>query len=126
MGYKMPIVCKELYLPVPYVSMTIKQYKEAYGIDLTPWIKLEDGNIRLIFPKNTKVYVVLPQVYDEYLCSTIELAHVVSLTTYVEGSDNAVIHLGYTDINTDTFGLEFIISKDAEFSLENLRIGSAW
>lgn len=62
MGYKMPIVCKEIYLPFKYQEkISFVEYKEKYGIDLHNYlVGDEDMGISLVPQKEfTKIFIVL-------------------------------------------------------------------
>ncbi|MBQ7802985.1 hypothetical protein IJ380_03990 [Candidatus Saccharibacteria bacterium] len=63
MGYKTPLVCKEIYLPIAGDDdgKTLTHYKEKYGIDLLSLISLScDGKDIQIeeLPEFTKFYIV--------------------------------------------------------------------
>lgn len=58
MGYKMPIVCQEVYLPFERGD-TLANYKEKYGIDINDYISVENGSIYAKdLKKPTKIFVV--------------------------------------------------------------------
>ena len=65
MGYQMPIVCKEIYLPVndDFIStgVTYAQYKEKYGIDLDDIFghSVDDNIVTITFKEKAKIYLVL-------------------------------------------------------------------
>lgn len=69
MGYQMPIVVKEIYLPVPYHDMSLEEYKEKFGIDLNEILYFGDitnGNIELKPDyKYSKVYLLATPEYGE-------------------------------------------------------------
>lgn len=60
MGYKNFQVPKTIYLPVPTLTITIQEYKNAYGIDLLDFFEIDDDTIRLKMSafKNTNIYLV--------------------------------------------------------------------
>ena len=60
MGYKMPIVCKEIYLPVPSSGTTFEEYKEKYGIDLNfdEFFVYDELNDTSYFKSNYKFFLV--------------------------------------------------------------------
>lgn len=68
MGYQMPIVCKEVYLPFESErayedddSYSVAEYKEKFGIDLNEIFDVDTNGY--VFPKApVKLYVVLVSV----------------------------------------------------------------
>lgn len=56
MGYKNPIVCKEVYLPIPTGLLTFEEYKKKYGIDIEELIYI-DGGLYYLKPF-TKYFIV--------------------------------------------------------------------
>ena len=127
MGYKMPIVCKELYLPMPDKSMTLKEYKSCYGVDLTPFIKLEDNYITLNFPFFTKLYLVsLPETEnagDAILGSKVFMPNDSDFQAYVSESDDAITTLAlYNTISEIYKGIKFVIPAVEAFEIDNILV----
>ena len=66
MGYKTPLVVKEVYIPFKRSvddKITLAEYKEKYGIDLTEFFLFSPNENRIdVIAKNTKLYFVLDEV----------------------------------------------------------------
>lgn len=123
MGYTMPIVCKELNLPCPMdKSFTLEQYKEKFGIDLKPFIKLEEKQIYATFPNFTKVNLVCVGL-DISLISKVGPITYSNQTEYDEGVEDATLTFEYVDSQGNAgYGIIFTIDKDTEFALENVKV----
>lgn len=132
MGYEMPIVCKEINLPIANGdNLTIEEYKNKYGIDLKPYLRLErSGEIKFFVP-NAKINVVVLNMDEtlagNYIPSAVFDPSPVMVTgAYESGVKDATTILGTTNVNDDHFGIQFGITNGKEFTLENLIIESAF
>lgn len=123
MAYKMPLVCKEINLPCDEWGerITLEKYKELYGIDLIPFITLENNKIRVKFPKNTKINLV--SLRGTGYLSAVGPINRVIFNDYDISSSDAETTLAYTDLDDNAgFGLHFIIERTEDFDMSNLRI----
>ena len=131
MGYKMPIVCKDLYIPISFndSALTLREYKEKYGIDLSQYLEVDTNSdeIHLLLPKFTKVYIVY--VDDDHIpeVSSVSSIKQIGYQTYVSGSQDAYLNCNCGVFNTNNeleyfFGIEFSIDKNDEFKVENIKI----
>lgn len=121
MGYSMPIVCKELYLPItPDVDdgITLKKYKEKYGIDLKELLGItilpsgQDYTMAISLPKLTKVYVVsLKNPLSEAMQYVIPvMGGVNKLNQQYESQDGTYVLGTYSQPDGSFAGLEFHLS----------------
>lgn len=130
MGYQMPNVYKEIYLPIsPNDDLSISEYKEKYGVDLREYLTLEDDTLHF-YAKNTKVHVVYVD-FDESLinnnmASSVIDAKITENTAWIEGEQEARLVLGGENFNPDIFGILFAIPMAKECILDNVAIGSAY
>lgn len=116
MGYQMPNVIKEIYLPINFGdNLTIEEYKAKYGIDLKKFIFLENNIIYIKFGL-FKVYLV--DLYNKEVFPFIMM----STKEYVEGMDNAETNLYGNPTGYASFGLKLINDSDLPFSIENVKI----
>lgn len=123
MAYKTPIVCKELYLPCSVLdgNMTLDEYKAKYGIDLKPFIRLEDdGTIYFDFPHLTKCYICDLDYGSSDLPDVGEVNYN-NGQQWDEGADDGELMIGHYDLNQNNgYSIKFSISRNAEFSIENI------
>lgn len=126
MAYKNFQVTKELYLPIELGdSLTLSEYKEKYGIDLSKYLELgEDYTIKFRFPELTKVFIAclnfgfadLPLVAQPLKVSESE---------WEEGSQDAITALEINDIDSSIGGgIGVRISQDDPFDWDHVIIGS--
>lgn len=98
MGYKMPNIVKEIYLPIPGDWKTLEEYKEEYGIDLREFIRLDSNAIYFNFG-NAKVYLVLTEEYINQVGSNF--SRVVPITYYTikakAGDAGAITQIGFSN-----------------------------
>lgn len=134
MGFKMPIVCKELYLPIPRhdENLSLLQYKEKYGIDLTPFIDvgiINDKGLAFKAPKNTKIYLVAPENFAEDYDGNLPLVSAPNNYT-MQGYDpdntaDAVLDIEFCKADGSIYyALDISISYQEEFKAENIKITS--
>ena len=123
MGYSMPIVCKELYIPIPTTleSLTLTEYKDKYGIDLSNYIVLNEGYISLEFPLYTKVFLV--SYAKNTSISNVAFPNKEGEQQYVSGSFDGILEL-YVTNDEYGYGLHLEISQDDEFDINNLKVQS--
>ena len=124
MSYKTPLVCKDVFLPITYGdALTIAQYKEKYGIDLSKYITMEGGLINFRFPSNEKVYFVN---LDNYLGlpSVSELQwDDGSSSTWGEGeSDGFQKFLCFSVTKGEFWGISIEVNKNDPFDLDHVVI----
>lgn len=99
MGYKMPIVCKEIYLPVEPSFLanepTIKEYNEHYGLDLLSILNVvysaENNNVRFIEPEYTKINLVLTGYGVDSSLSCIRMAN----SSLIKEAESNTFMVGY-------------------------------
>ena len=131
MGYKMPIVCKELYLPC-YTGnpISLDEYKKRSGIDLKEYIFLSDsGTIDFKIPDNTKIYIVAQGAIfytDAIKGKVLSVTSVgIAESTYMSGSSDASIYVGLYDVDgSGPIGMRLMIHNYDDFNLDNLLISS--
>lgn len=115
---------KTIVLPAPEngIPLTLADYKEKYGIDLTEWLYLEEGYIKFNFPKDTLIliqddggnlfsdggYIGIIPVSAGYLASEWE-----------SGVNPAETRIGSHD-GTGTNGIDFQIPASEDFELSNV------
>lgn len=64
MSFKMPIICKDVYLPYIEGGLTLDQYKEEYGIDLRDYFVFGENDDSIRFKDNrVKLYIVDGNAY---------------------------------------------------------------
>ena len=125
MGYPNFGKVKTIVLPCPSDSLTIAQYKERYGIDLSNYLRLEDASIYFKAPENTLILL-----NDEGGQTTADFISRVNTISFIEkqeweeGNTDGVLNFGawYVPSENAYEGLSFVISKSEEFKLENLLI----
>lgn len=64
MSYKMPIVCKEVYIPIDITvlgndGITLDEYKKIYGVDLRDHFQFENDNTIAVKDKSLNKYYVV-------------------------------------------------------------------
>lgn len=128
MGYAIPIVCKEIYLPLPAgEEVTFEEYHEKYGIDLTEFIKLVGNEISFDFGLN-KVYLVNTPEYKSITNKTVidvVQPNYSKTTGYVSGETTGETIIAYSDrfdLQESAIGFTLRINADEEFSIENIKI----
>lgn len=113
MGYKMPIVCKEVYLPVDTdgAKLTFEQYKEKTGIDLHDVFDFvfNNGYIEVSVKGMQKVYLAYVGKY--LLGAPVNIIDKIDMAdTYEYESSDASTSLVVTS-GLEFFGLRFSIDK---------------
>ena len=126
---------KTIVLPIPYSWIGIDEYKEKYGIDLKEFIKLNftSKSIELEKSPNTLILIDLSDSID--YAGFIGLPALVPLGSfsvmdpeyYDSGVNDATLNYMLFKYSTDDglLGLailRFRISKDDDFSYDNLKI----
>ena len=124
MGYKMPIVCKEVNFPISKGDeLTLEEYKEKYGIDLKNYIELDSDNglILINFPENMKANVVF-RGFDKKIPPVVPFVNP-WLGYYVEGDSPAFIAIRNMDAN-NYYIVNFVIRIPYQkaLSLENVMV----
>lgn len=132
MGYKMPIVCKDVILPISLedAGLTLEEYKNKYGIDLKEFIVLnpinkciefKDGNYKLLIrniadDSGVRLPVFIPSLKSVNYISESHNAELFlcDLTSIITANSEEVA--SYNTI------MVFVIGKEDEFKLENLKI----
>ena len=131
MGYQMPIVCKELYLPIPSTEATLQEYKDLYGIDLRDFIELDEdaGYILFKIPYATKTFLVAPTSFNEDFGSAIdsypsvhEFTDITHQAYSVDDETDARTIIRYWNDGGTIFGLKLGIKYSKEFKIENIKI----
>ena len=116
MGYKMPNVVKEIYLPINVGDdLSVEDYREKYGINLKDFIALEGGYINIKFGIS-KVFLV-----DLYIKEVYPYI-VLSQDGYESGSAEGASLLYGNPEGQASFCIKFYIDKDDDFSIENVKI----
>lgn len=127
MGYKMPIVCKEIYIPClkeDDASMTLDEYKDKYGLDLKQFIVLYGSAIYFEFPLYAKVYLVSLERWADI--SNVSMINNITSQEWIEGDDDGFTSFMFTDIDKEHgFGIRLGIAKDEEFLIDNIVITPA-
>ena len=122
---------KTIVLPVPKSgSYSVEEYKDEFGIDLTKYIIFEDSEIHLSFPNNSLILLDCSRTDTGSMIPGIKLG----LIPFVDSSCNAQ-DPGRTDAGTiigiynsadgTLVGLGFIVDKDADLTIENVKIINA-
>ena len=109
MGYQMPIVCKEVYLPCdPQFlanSPTVEEYNQHYGIDLLSIVKPvynEELNSCEIFERPyTKIYLVLTNYGNSNLRCVRMSNQGLTMTANVS---TFAFNYAFTDTENSNFG----------------------
>ena len=126
MGYKPIGKYKTIVLPIPnYIeseAITIKQYKEKYGIDLKSFIFVDESNcIGFNMPFGTMLLLDSKEIADTLPTTHLGLMPVGSFAQesyWDEGVDPARTYLTYSDL----LKLVFKISEDDELNIDNVKI----
>ena len=123
MGYNMPIVSREIHLPIEDGDdLNLKQYKEKYGIDLAQFITLkDDGYIYVDFPLYAKVFVVSKDGFSGGTGKFL-LGHSFQSSNSDHGLEtNAITIIGeYDPIEERWVGIQLHIGYDESFIIDNL------
>ena len=125
MGYKMPLVTKEIYLPLSdgelVDGITLEEYQEKYGIDLKPFIKLDTFNKTISCDFGfSKIYIVNAD-WNVYFCTNVFSYILVNSTqNWIEGEQGAYIILFFDE--SHEYGFELLIPRDDDFKIENVRV----
>ena len=94
MGYKMPNVVKEIYLPInpdeDGAGLTIEQYKEKYGIDLKELFVFNTRDFQVKCNKIAKLYVVNIGVSSGSDFSSLISNKVIPVTYFKHSTDGEV------------------------------------
>lgn len=130
MGYGMPIVCKELYLPVSgnYNGESLQNYKEITGVDLSKYIVLSGSHIYFDIPNNVKPYIVA--VDGEKFSNQSQTINTKILPLIMNfpsqghsASTDALTRIGYFEHDEGCFfGIDLKCEKTDEFTLENIYV----
>lgn len=121
MGYSMPIVCKELYLPIAQDDeLNLDEYKDKYGIDLSKYVHINGPEIAIRFPILYKVYLVALDY--ENICP-VGLINNFTASAYESGSTNAETSIMCTDLAENAgFGIRLVVNKDDDLTIDNIKI----
>lgn len=98
MAYKTPIICKDIYLPIPSETLTFAQYNEKYGVDLESFIDEEAFD-----PHLGKVYLVDNENYLFNTASGLKIKKGVFLASgsFVDEAKLNYIYLGFNLFDKD-------------------------
>lgn len=127
MAFKIPIVCKEIYLPVPDVQISLAEYKEKTGIDLGDFITIFQSRIQLDFGFS-KLYMVpmFEGVFTNNLLATY-VSNIEMVSEHQSSIQPAVTRIlatsSYSSESPIIFGLELSISESDDLSKENIKVG---
>ena len=115
---------KTIVLPIPANSISLDEYKEKYGIDLREYIYLDGHEIKL---KNVENALILIDDIDSNLVGSIRtLRPIISLgiQQWTSGSlDGSTIFGCVYNVADEVYeGLELIIDKDDDFTLDNVHV----
>ena len=129
MGYPIFGKVKTLVLPLPNETYSIEEYKNKYGIDLTQFIKLNTNFGQIDFVPQLHTMICLEDIHgyggEIFGTSKIVPALTNSFSQYVSGSQDGIFILGVYAIGEEALeGLEIRISKDKDFSMENVKISA--
>ena len=121
-GYKMPIVCKEVILPLEKGDdLTIEQYKEKYGIDIR--------EVMDITISGSQIVIYLKPFINVLFCSLESIGFAPSIVSrpidgQVQEYDEGVNDGMYEFIFGLNYGWRYqiVCPKDKEFTLENVKI----
>ena len=117
MGYKMPIVCKDMYIPIEDGDfLSFDEYKAKYGIDLKQYFEF-DSNGTILFnpPKYIKMYLVSSTSFSGLFMSILPALGFLSEKTYAHGSSDASTFFGtYDGIENEVLGMNLVIAKETE------------
>lgn len=110
MGYQMPIVCKEVYLPVDQNFLTnnptVEEYNERYGLDLLSIVKpVYDADNSLLYVKErpyTKIYLVISN-YSDGSINCVRMAN--SPLFRAQASPTFGFGYMFTDVDKSDFGI---------------------
>ena len=123
MGYKMPIVCKSVVLPITKGdNLTLDEYKEKYGIDLSDYIILDEYFIVFKFPEMVEFKLaILSSNHGSFPC--VGGITEVSEMEYDSEVQDATLTLIYSDSQHNYgWGIQFVIDENGAFSIENLKV----
>lgn len=105
-------------------NLTLDEYKEKYGIDLRPYIKLntEDKEIQLNFDGFVLVRL-MKSSGDAILVSSVFAPNKFNIHYWSEGHDSAVLSLMLADADGNwADGIKFEIESTSPFELDSIRI----
>ena len=126
MGYPNIGNVKTIVLPIPANEMSCEQYKETYGIDLKDLIFIDDRFIRFKGGRNISILLDPSDFLGaiDYTENKWGLSPVIKLSTtsYTAGESDAQITM---EENQILVALQLRISRNTEFSFENLTISGA-
>ena len=130
MGYKNFQVTKELHLPIgdDDQEITLEQYKEKYGIDLSKYLSIESNYIIFNTPFLEKLYLILMPRSQAYIGSygkVMTNLELIQIDEYEAGTKDAVSILGiYSHDESGYFGIKFSLNKDDELDIKNIKVTS--
>ena len=108
MGFKNPIVCKEVYLPcdIDEEGLSFKQYKNKFGIDIEKIfdINFDEHSVATITNNFTKIYLV-----GNYYAFNVGM-----LTRIIDVSDEANPHKFRIMTGDDDYGFGIDIHIDTK------------
>ena len=126
MPLKTPNVCKEVYIPISndFASMTIEEYRQATGIDLSQFIFLDELNkhVNIYFPRFTKVYLVNVDSEKAPASYNVVAPNGKNGSDWESGVQDAVTQLLAYDLDSDGMVLNLTIPKSSDFALENILV----
>lgn len=127
MSYKPFGKIKNIVFPLPTSAMTIKAYKEAYGIDLMEYIHLDDVNKVIVFTPadNVCIYLAVKDAFKSYeswysslgIIPVVKFSH--EMAWNPDDSESAMTSLGNGE-----YVLLFSIAHNKDFTLDNLEISA--
>ena len=99
MGYKNPIVCKEIYLPYHRDNISFDDYKKLTGIDILEIFDIKENSLsegNLVRKPNCKYYIVVDSEHGYELDATQSYAipnGVYELSAYISDTKDVIFKL---------------------------------
>ena len=117
MGFKNPIVCKEVYLPFVYnEKLSFDEYKEKYGIDLHDYLIIDGSdNISAVRQKDyIKIFIAVDT-------NILEYGKIVEPLKFLYNETKQVIVIRQTDDrNGEISSALFISYSEGKFGIGEL------
>lgn len=123
-----PAIGKVKTIVLPYFAgtKTIKEYKEAFGIDLTEILEFEDrgSNVfRFKVKDKFKHSLFLGVQEDDSYGMGMQVLQLYWMKAYESGVSEGIFNITYYDQEEQTQGgLYLYISKDSELSWDNVEV----
>lgn len=118
---------RTIVLPIDYndPSMSLEEYKDKYGVDISNFIFLDEGNHQIILSFPDFAQILLCEINYGLVaingCPHIAQPNNLIVSQWDSGNSDGRTTIFYANDVTG-FGLSFAISQDDDFKIENIII----